>query len=106
MNKFPLVIVLLISLGSSANEITQLPPPNVKTVFPVAETTPITSRGDAADDTAIWVDFNDPASSLIVGTDKEKGIEVYSLDGKNVQSVEVGRVNNVDYLKRKVHGVR
>ena len=50
----------------------------------VAETKPVNSLGDAADDPAIWVNELNPQQSLIFGTDKRKGIHVYSLDGSEL----------------------
>jgi 3-phytase len=58
-----------------------------------AETTP--SEGDP-DDTAIWVDPEDPSKSLIVGTDKSGGITLYELDGTLRQDLRDGVMNNVD----------
>ncbi len=60
------------------------------------ETQPVESKGDAADDPAIWVNSREPAKSLILGTDKKSGLAVYDLSGKIVQFLPVGRVNNVD----------
>tara|TARA_B100002049_G_C16051164_1_gene363548 strand:- start:82 stop:1392 length:1311 start_codon:yes stop_codon:yes gene_type:complete len=65
-------------------------------VKPNAETTPVNRFGDAADDPAIWVNQTQPQRSLILGTDKKFGLNVYSLSGKRVQTLPVGRVNNVD----------
>ncbi|AOS95826.1 3-phytase precursor [Microbulbifer aggregans] len=61
-----------------------------------AETTPVGSGGDAADDPAIWINPTDAAKSLILGTDKKSGLNIYNLDGELLQSFAVGRVNNVD----------
>ncbi|WP_414830648.1 phytase [Alteromonas sp. H39] len=66
------------------------------TVSADAETTPVARFGDAADDPAIWYNAKAPAQSLILGTDKKAGLNVYSLDGSLLQSLPVGRVNNVD----------
>lgn len=65
-------------------------------VFATAETTPVASPDDAADDPAIWVNRADLARSLIIGTDKQQGLVVYRFSGEIVQSIPVGRVNNVD----------
>ncbi|HEY5759271.1 MAG TPA: phytase [Steroidobacter sp.] len=65
-------------------------------VMPVAETQPVASFGDAADDPAIWVDRQDPSRSVVIATDKKLGLNVYDLDGKLVHSVPDGRMNNVD----------
>lgn len=67
-----------------------------RVVEPIAETEPADSYGDAADDPAIWVDRNDPSRSVIIGTDKKLGLNVYDLKGKRLQVVPDGRMNNVD----------
>ncbi|MDP5208590.1 phytase [Microbulbifer sp. 2205BS26-8] len=61
-----------------------------------AQTQPVVSAGDAADDPAIWVNPEAPENSLIFGTDKKRGLNVYDLSGGLVQHFAVGRVNNVD----------
>ena len=71
-------------------------PMNAITVTPTVETEPVDSYGDAADDPAIWVHPTKPELSLIIGTQKQQGLNVYALDGKIVQSLPDGRMNNVD----------
>ena len=67
------------------------------TVQARGETEPVgTSNADAADDPAIWRNPDNPAASLIVGTDKKAGIYVYGLDGKVRSFINAGAVNNVD----------
>jgi 3-phytase len=66
------------------------------TVMPTAETEPVPSFGDAADDPAIWVDRQDPSRSVVIATDKKLGLNVYDLAGKLIHSVADGRMNNVD----------
>lgn len=66
------------------------------TVEPRVETEPADSYGDAADDPAIWVDKRDPSRSVVIGTDKKLGLNVYDLKGKRLQVVPDGRMNNVD----------
>jgi 3-phytase len=61
-----------------------------------AETRPVDDYGDAADDITIWVHPRDPALSLVIGTNKKRGLDVYDLKGKRLQALEDGRVNNVD----------
>jgi 3-phytase len=51
---------------------------------------------DAADDPAIWYNTVDPAQSLVLGTDKNTGIYVYNLEGKQIQSRKAGEINNID----------
>ena len=66
------------------------------TVQPKVETEPADSYGDSADDAAIWVDRRDPSRSVVIGTDKKLGLNVYDLKGKRLQVVADGRMNNVD----------
>ena len=64
-----------------------------------AQTEPVPHGGDAADDPAIWLHPTDPTQSLILGTDKQGGLHVYDMDGKDVQLVSDGcRPDNVDVL--------
>jgi 3-phytase len=63
---------------------------------PTAETEPTPHEGDSADDPAIWVHPDDPALSTIVGTDKEGGLAVYDLAGRQLQYLPDGKMNNVD----------
>ncbi|MGQ0385233.1 MAG: phytase [Gammaproteobacteria bacterium] len=65
-------------------------------VLPSAETVPVATEGDAADDPAIWVHPTDPAQSLVIGTDKQRGLQVYDLEGRLLQELPDGRLNNVD----------
>lgn len=66
------------------------------TVSAVVETEPVPHADDAADDPAIWVDEEDPARSTVIGTDKDGGIAVYDLDGRELQYLPDGELNNVD----------
>lgn len=61
-----------------------------------AETDPVPNQGDAADDAAIWVNPQDPAASTVIGTDKEGGIAVYDLSGRELQYLADGNLNSVD----------
>lgn len=86
MNMRSTLLPFLLAAGARSQE----------TVVPRAETTPVRSSGDAADDAAIWVDPDDPARSVVIATDKQAGLEVYDLAGNRLQSVPGGRPNNVD----------
>jgi 3-phytase len=57
---------------------------------------PVPSSDDAADDPAIWLHPSDPAASLILGTNKQSGLHVYDLQGRELQHLPVGKLNNVD----------
>jgi 3-phytase len=69
---------------------------SIPEVQPLIQTDPIPSLGDAADDPAIWVHPADVNKSLVLGTDKQGGLAVYDLKGKERQYLPVGRLNNVD----------
>ncbi|MDP3739751.1 MAG: phytase [Hyphomonadaceae bacterium] len=60
------------------------------------ETAPMSGAGDRADDPAVWVNPNDPARSLILATNKDEGVYVYTLDGVELQKMPAGLSNNVD----------
>jgi len=68
----------------------------VAIVRPTVETEPVPGPGDAADDPAIWADPDDPARSLVLGTDKKGGIAVYDMQGRMLQYRPDGKLNNVD----------
>ncbi|WP_407292665.1 phytase [Stutzerimonas zhaodongensis] len=65
-------------------------------VMPLVGTDPVPSLGDAADDPAIWVNPRDRSQSRVLGTDKQGGLLVYDLKGRQLQDLRVGRLNNVD----------
>lgn len=56
----------------------------------------VPSVGDAADDPAIWVHATQPTKSRVLATDKQGGLQVFDLQGKALQYLPVGRLNNVD----------
>jgi len=60
------------------------------------ETEPVGSKGDAADDVTVWVDSAQPSQSMIVATDKKRGLLLYSLAGEKLGEYAVGKVNNID----------
>ncbi len=62
------------------------------------ETPPVKSNlgDDAADDPAIWINKKNPEKSLIIGTNKTAGLNVYNLQGEELQFVEIGKINNAD----------
>ncbi|MGH1470698.1 MAG: phytase [Cellvibrionaceae bacterium] len=69
---------------------------SVPIVYAKVETTPVASLDDAADDPAIWYNVNNPEESLILGTDKQSGLAIYTLDGQQKQFIPAGLPNNVD----------
>lgn len=87
-------VLLAAWLGGCAGA--ALPSAPTVAVMAAAETVPVASAEDAADDPAIWVHPSDPAASLVIGTNKQRGLDVYGLDGGLRQSLPDGRMNNVD----------
>ncbi|QHC48451.1 phytase [Billgrantia tianxiuensis] len=72
------VIQVLLWSGSSSAPAAAFP---LAVISAQGETVPVASRGDAADDPAIWYNADAPERSLVLGTDKKRGLEVYDLQG-------------------------
>ena len=98
MKGAPFAVLLALGLGGCSMLPEQVPQPlaGVPSVVASAETEPVDSPEDAADDPAIWFDASNPAASLIVGSQKKYGVLLYDLGGKLLQSIPAGRINNVD----------
>jgi 3-phytase len=91
------IIISLSNCGSGKNggsaEITPF-----KSLTAQAETKPVPGETgvDAADDPAIWVNYSNPDSSRIIGTDKKGGLAVYDLSGHELYYYKTGLMNNAD----------
>ncbi|UZM15812.1 phytase [Pseudomonas kielensis] len=70
--------------------------PVLPSVGALAQSEPVGRQGDAADDPAIWIHPQQPALSRVLGTNKKQGLLAYDLQGKLLQELSVGRLNNVD----------
>ncbi|MEK1842453.1 MAG: phytase [Pseudomonas sp.] len=70
--------------------------PVLANVKAISQSDPVGRQGDAADDPAIWVHPQQPALSRVLGTNKKQGLMAYDLQGKLLQELPVGRLNNVD----------
>ncbi|OLF53178.1 phytase [Pseudomonas chlororaphis] len=70
--------------------------PVLPNVPALAQSEPVGRQGDAADDPAIWIHPRQPALSRVLGTNKKQGLLAYDLQGKLLQELLVGRLNNVD----------
>lgn len=69
------------------------------------ETVPVgTVARDAADDPAIWRNRDDPAKSLVIGTDKRAGLYVFGMDGSQKSFLPEGELNNVDLREVMIGG--
>ncbi len=55
-----------------------------------------TKEQDAADDPCIYVSPSDSSKSMIIGTNKKSGLEVYDMQGHRIQHFTDGKINNVD----------
>jgi len=89
-------VVSCVLLSACVSEIPVSPPVTAKAIWATTETEAVQSLDDAADDPVIWVNEVDIELSRVIGTDKNFGIEVYSLNGDRLQSIAAGRTNNVD----------
>ncbi|KAA0942274.1 MULTISPECIES: phytase [unclassified Pseudomonas] len=70
--------------------------PVLPEVAAIRQSEPVGRQGDAADDPAIWIHPEHPSKSRVLGTNKKQGLLAYDLDGKLLQELAVGRLNNVD----------
>ncbi|WP_454279079.1 phytase [Sphingomonas sp. Marseille-Q8236] len=87
---------LALLLAGCASVPAATPTAEAPVVAASAETDPVDSSSDAADDPAIWRNAANPAASLVIGTDKQAGIHVYDLKGKRLSFTPAARLNNVD----------
>ena len=94
--RFGLVTVAILLCGTSGCATAPIVLKPAPTVTAAAETDPVETVDDAADDPAIWRNPADPARSLIIGTDKKAGIHVHDLAGKRLSFTPSARLNNVD----------
>ena len=69
----------------------------VQEVVAAVETEPVGTGGDSADDPTLWVNPSDAQQSLVIGTNKKRGLAVYDLSGKEIQFLADGQMNNVDH---------
>lgn len=90
-------------------DLPQFAPPVSFDVAPVAQTPPVSSSGDAADDIAIWGDPLDPSRSMILATNKtggrHGGVHLHDLQGNEIGSTSIGQgMNNIDLRYGFTHG--
>lgn len=88
--------LLLAALLAGCATVPAAAPVATVSVAATAETDPVDTAADAADDPAIWRNPADPARSLVIGTDKKAGIHVYDLAGRRRSFTPAARLNNVD----------
>lgn len=86
-----------ILVSQSGGPLTTYSAPRVLEVTATVETDPVSTGGDSADDTTLWVNPSDPAQSLVIGTNKKRGLAIYDLSGKEIQFLADGQMNNVDH---------
>jgi 3-phytase len=94
MYRSSILLVFLIFTACAPKRLT----PTMPQIFADAETPPVQalSTDDSADDPAIWYNRAAPERSVIIGTVKKYGLEVYDLDGKRLHRYQIGNPNNVD----------
>jgi len=88
--------VAALLLAGCATTTSPPPPAATATVTARAETAPVDTARDAADDPAIWRNARRPADSLVVATDKQAGLHLYDLAGRPLDFAPAPRLNNVD----------
>ena len=90
------VAIMLVIISYRGGRVRTKSAARILEVAAAVETEPMNTGGDSADDTTVWVNPSDPAQSLVIGTNKKRGLVVYDLTGKEIQSLADGQMNNVD----------
>ena len=90
--KFLLATIFIYSLSVVSDPIDKV----IHIVPAIDETPQVISKGDAADDPAMWLNKLNPNRSLVFGTDKRSGIYTYNLMGEKIGYTEIGDINNID----------
>ena len=88
------VMVLASACYDGSSEATVSMADGIQTVTAFAETEPVPDDDDAADDPYIMV--TDQGKTIVAGTNKRRGVELYTLQGERIASIDSGRVNNID----------
>lgn len=107
----PIVVLVLSSCqqqtSTSKDGVVKKKEPQNPKITALVETDAVSANpeDDAADDPAIWYNHSNPVKSLIIGTDKKNGLDVYDLDGNKLSSYPVGPVNNVDVRQDVLGGM-
>ena len=83
---------------ASLPSLTRQPPLEAAGVQALVETAGFSGSGDISDDSAIWVDPDDPSNSAVVADNKsdDGGIGVFGMDGKLIDFRPDGKIGNVD----------
>lgn len=76
------------------------PEADPKQVTATVQTSATGPAATSADDPALWIHPTDPEKSLILGTNKDAGLVVYSLDGQQMQFLADGKLKNVSVRQR------
>lgn len=97
------VIVVLAVLpsrtpDSTGQPSTGQPAPEISGVHALVESASFLGSGDISDDSAIWVDPDNPANSVVVADNKadDGGIGVFGMDGKLIDFRPDGKIGNID----------
>lgn len=89
-------ILIALGLVGSFSDLAHCRDKSISRVPAFIETEPVARERDAVDDLCIWIHPTEPAESIIIGTDKLSGLITYDLEGKQIQHLEAGSMNNVD----------
>ena len=90
MKRVLIIAATIVTLGLSVGTALAVPADLVH-VPSTLETEPTGTRGDTADDPAIWVNEEDPAASLVITNEKvSKRLTVFNLQGQIVQRISDG----------------
>ncbi|HBN22855.1 MAG TPA: hypothetical protein DD412_06420 [Holosporales bacterium] len=97
MKNFFCALVLLGALTACSSQVKQTS--TIHDVHAHFQTPPSKDGEDHVDDPAIYVNSKDPSKSFVIATSKSRvggGLHLYDLEGKEINFVADGRMNNVD----------
>lgn len=93
---FPTLFTVLVAALALTGCAAAPQPADYPVVFADVETEPVPDAGDAADDPAVWARPAQDGGARVLGSNKLRALHLYDLDGRETQSIEAGRLNNVD----------
>jgi len=106
IKKYSLLLTAIILVACNQSKTEKSEPNSADTntiaeVFADFETEPVieASDEDAADDPAFWFNAKDAEKSLILGSNKKLGLEVYTMQGQRIAHYASGRINNIDVVQ-------
>ncbi len=98
--KHILIIMSIFMVAACGNDDGMQKAPPLAKITATVETDMMQEQGDTADDPAIWYRSGRAEDIRILGTNKVNGLFVYDLQGKTMDHLPLGLINNVDLVEQ------